>query len=182
MKDLRRMICALVGGLYACALTSCAVIDVNHGPSLNPDAKWVLLPVLNLSETAQAGERVEAVLTTLIRAQGLPNFYVYNVDPGPDALPELDENKRYHTALKWARSRKFKYGVTGSVVEWRYKSGLDGEPAVGISLRVVDVGTGRVVWSSSGARSGWGQDTLGGTAQRLLKGMVARIKFTHSPL
>ena len=46
-------------------------------------------------------------------------------------LPELDERRRAELALRWAKDKGFLYGVTGSVEEWRYRNGLDGEPAVG---------------------------------------------------
>ncbi|MNP78015.1 hypothetical protein D3C76_1755480 [compost metagenome] len=67
--------------------------------------------------------------------------------------------------------------LTGSVEEWQYKSGLDGEPAVGISLRVVEVSSGRVLWSKSGARAGWSRESLAGTAQQVIETLVSALRF-----
>lgn len=157
----------------------CAVIDVNHAQPLDPDERFVLLPIENYSEAPQAGEKVEAILTTMLRARRLP---VERLEPAaPEVAPELNEERRYQRGLEAARPQGARYGVTGSVIEWRYKNGLDADPAVSVSLRVVEVGSGKVVWSASGSRTGWGSDSLGAVAQVLLRDLVAEMKFTRSP-
>lgn len=70
--------------------------------------------------------------------------------------------------------------VVGRVTEYTYKTGLGEDPAVGVSVRLVDAKDGRVLWS--GARSGTGhaswvkQDSLSRLAQetcgRLARAMV----------
>ena len=67
--------------------------------------------------------------------------------------------------------------VSGSVEEWQYKNGLDGEPAVGISLRVLQASNGQVLWSKSGARAGWSRESLAGTAQQVLDKLVGALGF-----
>jgi hypothetical protein len=59
----------------------------------------------------------------------------------------------------------------GSVQEWRYKVGIDGEPAVGVTMKVLDLSTGQIVWSVSGAKSGWSRQALSAVAQSLLTEM-----------
>ena len=75
-------------------------------------------------------------------------------------------------ALAWARQAGARYALTGSVDEWRYKVGVDGEAAVGVVLSIVDVESGRAVWSGSGAQSGWSREALSGVAQRLLRRLL----------
>ena len=67
--------------------------------------------------------------------------------------------------------------MTGSVEEWQYKNGLDGEPAVGISLQIVEPASGRVLWSNSGARAGWSRESLAGTAQKVLRKLVSDLRL-----
>ena len=93
---------------------------------------------------------------------------------GEQAL--LDDNERLNSALEWARQQKLDYVVAGSVEEWQYKNGLDGEPAVGISLRVIEPATGRVLWSKSGARAGWSRESLAGSAQKVLNKLVGGLR------
>jgi hypothetical protein len=74
--------------------------------------------------------------------------------------------------LRWANQQNLRYAVTGSVDEWRYKSGLDGEPAVGITLNIVDLQTQEVIWTSTGARSGWGREGVAMAARTLLSDLL----------
>ncbi len=168
--------------LLALTLSSgCAVHQVQRGPRLDPSSRWVLLPMMNFAETPQAGERSESILATLLRIHGVAGLTQYPVATSDTDLPELDERRRYEAALAWGKSAGFTYGVTGSVQEWRYRSGLDGEPAVGLSIQVIDLATGRVVWSATGARSGWGRDSVAGTAQKLLDRLLADLQLEAPP-
>ena len=77
--------------------------------------------------------------------------------------------------MSLARATGIHYGVTGSVVEWRYKSGLDGEPAVGIAMHVIDIHSGDTVWSGSFSRSGWSRESLAGTGQKVIDKLVTGL-------
>jgi hypothetical protein len=159
-------------------MAACSSLAVQPGPPLDPGARWVLLPVANNSETPQAAEKLEAMLATLVRIRGVNNLRVYAPpDDSAAALPVLDDTVRLDQALDWARGRDFEYGITGSVEEWHYKSGVEREPAVGLSLRVLNIVTGQVLWSASGARSGWGRATVSGTAQDLVADMLDTLKL-----
>jgi hypothetical protein len=175
---LRRML--RVSLLFAAAgvLAACSSLAVQPGPALDPGAQWVLLPVANHSETPQAAEKLESMLATLLRIRGVTNLRLY-APPAASAaaLPVLDDTVRLKEALNWARDGDFEYGITGSVEEWHYKSGVEREPAVGLSLRVQTIGTEQVLWSASGARSGWGRATVTGTAQDLVADMLDTIEL-----
>ena len=158
-------------------LAGCQMQNVQQGPKLDRSARWTLLPVLNNTEVPRAGERVESILGTLLRARGLDNLAAYAAPSDDAGLPELDERRRYEAAMSRARKEGYTYGVGGSVEEWRYRNGVDGEPAVGVTVQVVELATGKVVWSASGSRSGWGREVLSGTAQQLLSSMLKEMKF-----
>ncbi len=111
----------------------------------------------------------------MLRQQGLVRLQVYTAEPQPNGLPILDDVKRLHLATEQAIERGMRYAISGSVEEWRYKTGLDGEPAVGLSLRLVDLTSGEVLWSGSAARSGWSRESLSGTAQKVLEELASRI-------
>jgi hypothetical protein len=66
------------------------------------------------------------------------------------------------------------YALTGAVDEWRYKVGIDGEPAVGLTLQIINLTDGdRVVWSAAGSKSGWSREALSAVAQKLIKDMLS---------
>ena len=168
---------AWVAAMLALLLTGCAsVSEVQTSPPLPRDARWVLLPLENYAQTPQAGERAEAIARTLLAQRGLA-VADYPQPAGSDGLPVLDEQQRYQRAYAWAKAQGFRYAVTGSVEEWHYKSGLDGEPAVGLSLRVIDVQSGATLWSASGARTGWGYQSASGTAIKLMSGLLGGLRL-----
>ncbi|MCG7577266.1 MULTISPECIES: hypothetical protein [Halomonadaceae] len=152
-------------------LSGCAVTDVHRSDPVSRQASWALLPLANHSETPLAGHKAEASLMTLLQQRGIHSL---RQAPRPDAMDllSLPSDQDYQAALAWAQQQGVRYGVTGSVDEWQYKAGLDGEPAIGMSLRVVDVNSGDIVWSASGARTGWGFSTTSGVAQKLMADLL----------
>jgi hypothetical protein len=172
MIVLAAMLCAATPVLAGCGG---AATSIHRGAALRPTTKWVLLPVQNHSETPQAGERVEAMLETLLRKGGVTDLDMYPAAKEDDARLLTGDRQRFEAALEWARG-KYEYGVTGSVEEWRYKSGLDAEPAIGVSMRVVDLSSGKVVWAATGTQSGSGAENASGTAMKLLDTMVEELR------
>ena len=152
----------LVFGLWACT--------VHHMQTSSPlpqKARWVVLPVVNLAEAPLAGEKVESLLDNALRLHGLKDLRRLSLS-GPQADDLLlNDQRRYELALESARQGAG-FAVTGSVQEWRYKTGLDGEPAVGLTLQVVELPSGRILWTASGAKTGWGYANVSGTAQKLI--------------
>ncbi|VAX12220.1 Pellicle/biofilm biosynthesis outer membrane lipoprotein PelC [hydrothermal vent metagenome] len=178
-------------------LNACSVEQIYHGKALDNQASWVLLPVVNRSQTPQAGERVEAILVSLLRSRGVTHISHYPGTPQSQVLIMLDEQARYNAALKWALTQGFRYAITGTVEEWRYKAGLDGEPAVGITLRVIDLQNNKkfasrtsttseakyktqpVLWSATGARTGWGREGIATATHTLLNDLLDGIVFVE---
>ena len=161
----------LVGG--------CAVTEVVTAPALDKSRSWTLLPLQNYSGTPQAGERAEVLVKSMLHQRGLTQLEQYPAAVPEDVLPELDERRRYTRALDWARRHAPGYGVTGNVIEWRYKTGPDNEPAVGLVLQIIDIKSGEVLWSAAGSRSGWGRESLSGTAQKLLRDLLGNVQVSN---
>ncbi|MEH6499957.1 MAG: hypothetical protein V7751_11265 [Pseudoalteromonas distincta] len=156
-------------------VTGCSTFTSKNGNILPRDASWGLVPLVNYSQTPQAGERGEQILLSVLSQRGLKPV-VYPKTAQDDTLL-LDDSERLAAGMEWARRQGFDYVFTGSVEEWQYKSGLDGEPAVGISLRIVQPSTGQVIWSNSGARAGWSRESLAGTAQKVLRELTDDLRL-----
>ena len=153
----------LVIGLWACT-----VHHMQPSSPLPRQSRWVVLPVVNLAEAPLAGEKVESLLDNALRLHGLKDLRRLSLSgtQADDLL--LNDQRRYDLALESALKGGAGFAVTGSVQEWRYKTGLDGEPAVGITLQVVELPSGRILWTASGAKTGWGYANVSGTAQKLI--------------
>nr|MBO2509579.1 penicillin-binding protein activator LpoB [Gammaproteobacteria bacterium] len=169
MQTIRCLTLAVAALLVA----GCSSFTSESGSALPRDAAWGLAPLVNYSQAPQAGERAERILLSVLAEEGV-RPRLYPVSAQQDQLL-ADDRERQTQALAWARQQKLAYVITGSVEEWQYKNGLDGEPAVGISLQVIEPDTGRVLWSTSGARAGWSRESLAGSAQKVLRELVGDL-------
>lgn len=162
--------------IMAMMLPGCTTINQSARESIPFAEEWVVLPFVNNTETPYAGERAEAVTVALLYARG-----VKQVSSPPASFREDDQLlpdrgvKRYQEALEWAKKKGARYAVSGTVNEWRYKVGLDGEPVAGITLQVVRITDGTVLWSGSGSKSGWSRDAVSAVAQQVIDRLISGI-------
>ena len=168
MRTFIIMLLALLG------LAGCATYDSGHtGVAIDRNAKWVMLPVLNHTDVPQAGLRAETITEGLLRSYGVNDLTRYPAALNQDTLFEPAERKVMIEAEKWARIQGARYAVYGAVDEWRYKVGIDGEPAVGMALHIMDLQSNAVVWTGVGGKSGWSREALSAVAQKLIRELLA---------
>ncbi|MDR0226501.1 MAG: penicillin-binding protein activator LpoB [Burkholderiaceae bacterium] len=158
---------ALVG-----LLSACSTLDRGTAPALDPQASWAVLPFENHTETPMAGNRAAAIAAALLGARGVGPVKRYTADSVQDTLFDNRDAKRREDALAWARGEGVRYALTGAVDEWRYKVGVDGEPAVGVALEIVDVNSGATLWSATGGQSGWSREALSAVGQKLIRNLL----------
>ena len=171
---MKRLIIICIGLLL---LAGCATTDHTNSPTLEKNVKWVLLPMENHTETPQASLRMEAITETILRSKGAVPLEKYPSTLTQDSLFEPADAKAVEAAINWAQQSGARYAVTGSVTEWRYKTGVDGEPAVGVTLKIIDLKTSQVVWDAAGARTGWGREAVSAIAQKLLDNLTSSLRF-----
>ena len=163
--------------LLALGAAGCTVMDRSRSNTvqLQPGAKWVILPMANHTETPQAGLRAEVILESLLRQRGVQTLVRSPSAPAADLTGELPDRKAQQDAQRWAADQGIRYALTGAVDEWRYKVGVDGEPAVGLVLQVIDLTSGDVVWTATGAKSGWSREALSAVGQKLMRDMLGDL-------
>ena len=76
-------------------------------------------------------------------------------------------------AKKIAKEDGSKYFMYGGVSEWRYKTGIDGEPAVSMQISLYKTKNSKLVWTATGSDSDWGNASVGTTAQDLILDMMS---------
>ena len=173
----------LIGAIALWLLFShgCTTVDIQRAPtSLDPQARWVLLPIVNYTQTPQAGLRAEAIVEGLVRSRGIWDLKRYPSKLNSESLFEPAERNAVEKAMQWAQNLEVDYALTGTVDEWRYKVGVDGEPAVGFSLQLIEMRTGRVVWSAVGSKTGWSREALSAVAQKLLRQLTKPLAVKRS--
>ncbi len=178
MIRLSRVAYVFLIGLILIGLGACATTQINTSPSPRPDRQvvWSVLPLINNTATPYAGVRAQHQLAALLSAHGVKQTLIA---PGPDStgpLPLLTNNANtQQQELTWAHSHGAQYALLGSVDEWRYKIGLDGQPAVGFTLHLVDLKTGDTVWSGVASASGTSREGLAVLSQRVLTRLTEQL-------
>lgn len=171
-----------LGGLaLTLLLCACAVVNISEEKTaLSRNARWAMLPVMNHTETPQAGLRAETILLPLLNQHGISDLVSYPASLNRDSLLTNNEQSTLEEAKRWAREQGIRYAVSGRVDEWRYKVGVDGEPAVGMSLIVWDLSTDKIVWSAVGGKSGFSREAVSAVAQKLLQQLTTRLPLSDN--
>ncbi len=144
-------------------IVGCARV-VNQTPTRPVKGEpYAVLPFENYTETPYAGYRVASILEGVLASKG------YNLIPRVWSIKEMEPLEEEIEKLKESAVKNgARYIVYGSVNEFRYKTGLDGEPAVSITVFVYDAKENRVVKNVAVSGSGWVHESLGTLAQKLL--------------
>lgn len=136
--------------------------DINATHEQKCDVSISLFRLHNYTDTPRAGMRASNIIEGILLAKG------YDVKNHlTDKLPSMKK------ARKIAKEDGSKYFMYGGVSEWRYKTGIDGEPAVSFQASLYKTKNGALVWSATGSDSDWGNASIGSTAQDLLTEMMA---------
>ena len=170
---MKRLLLLLV--LIALLSTAGCVTLQQGGSAVSFQDEWALLPFVNNTETPYAGERAEAIVAALLYARGVRRLERPVIETKSEELGLDRGEKRQREALEWAKQNKVRYVLSGTVNEWRYKVGLDGEPVAGFTLQVLELPAGRVVWSGTAGKSGWSRDAVSSVAQQLLERLLGKI-------
>jgi len=159
-------------------LAACGTLTSSGTVPAEANASWALLPIDNLSSTPLAGRKALALVETRLRTEGVTR--IANVEPetGLGLVALLDDAAHRDEALRRARASGHRYAVGGTVHEWQYRSAPDREPVVGLSLTLVEVGSGRVLWQGSAARSGWGNASLSSVADKVVATLLDEVRIT----
>jgi hypothetical protein len=157
-----------MGRVYFAALVlfliaGCARV-VNQTPTLPIKVEpYAVLPFENYTETPYAGYRVASILEGVLASKG------YNLIPRVWSIKEREPTEEEIEKLKESAVKNgARYIVYGSVNEFRYKTGLDGEPAVSITVFIYDARENKVVRNVTVSGSGWVHESLGTLTQKLL--------------
>lgn len=134
--------------------------DVN-GSEQKKEIPISVFRLQNYTDTPRAGMRAANIIEGVLKAKG------YHV------ISHVHDKKySLQKAYQKANADGSKYFVYGGVSEWRYKTGIDGEPAVSLQISLYDTKNKKLVWSATGSDSDWGNGSIGTTAQSLIVDMM----------
>lgn len=119
-------------------------------------------------------------METRLRREGVSDIHVYTLSQPTTLKALLDTRLRKDDAARWAVRQGARYALSGTVHEWQYRSGVDSEPTVGITLSLTDLSTGSVLWQGNAARSGFGYASLSSVAEKTISDLLRKVTFVQS--
>lgn len=161
-----------------CLLIGCGSMTSTPTVVATANDQWVLLPLKNLSTTPLAGEKVLALAETQLRARGVTQISSFSPTDNLSLVSLLDNSEQQEKARNWSRESGARYALTGTVHEWHYKLGADREPAVGLSMKLIEVSTGNVLWQGSASRTGWGYSNLSGVGDKVVRELLQKVRIS----
>lgn len=139
---------------------------------------WVMLPPKNLSKNANSAQKATSILTTLLLEKGINITTDIKIDSKDDLLTIVTQEEQ-QIGIEQAKRNNYKYALSVTVEEWGYKGGLDNLPVIGITLKIIDTDTGKLIWSASGAKTGTPRQSISALAQKTLKSMLGELKIKN---
>lgn len=135
--------------------------DINATHRMKNNVKVSLFKLNNYTDTPRAGQRATNIVEGVLLAKG---YKIYT--------HLTSDSKSLESFQEQAQEDGAKYFLSGGVSEWRYKTGIDGEPAVSLRLNLYKTNNMKLIWSATGADSDWGTGSIGTTAQELIRSMT----------
>jgi hypothetical protein len=159
---LRQSLFVLLSALFLTACNDAQITSNNSLSKIDSTGTIVIYSLNNYTDTPHAGMRAANIAEGILLAKGYS--VKSRIDGGSSRL-------KFSEKLSHARNSGAKYLLSGGVSEWRYKTGIDGEPAVSLHLKLLNTSNGKTVWSATGSDSSWGNTSVGVLAQELLSSM-----------
>jgi len=131
-----------------------------------------LPPFFNATDDDHAARALTEITASALMNEGIPL-----VQTEPTLVNIRKENAAGVDGLflEAAKSLGATHLLIGTVHEYRYKTDLDGDPAVGITLRLVDAKEGITLWQGSSAKVGVCFASLSTAAQYAVKRLVNQL-------
>ena len=145
--------------LAGCSSTSLVSTQKNL-PNSNDSIKVSLFELNNYTDTPQAGKRASSIIKGILLTKGFKVSSHFDKQ-----ISNLSD------AQSIAEDDSANYFIVGGVSEWRYRTGIDGEPAVSMQLSMYETNSSKLVWSATAA-DGFGNGSIGTTAQNLVEEMM----------
>lgn len=145
--------------------TACSSLSNKQNVQLPLNKKYAISSFWNYTETPMAGLRASTIVESVLSEK---NILLYSLIDGSDEV-ELSSTKIdfLKNKIETAKNMGADYLITGNVQEWRYKTGIDGEPVVSYSIKIINLKANTVVFNGVGAQSGWGHKSIGVVAQEI---------------
>jgi len=159
--------------IFIIIFSGCSSIVNKNEVTLPKNQKYAISSFWNYTETPMAGMRASSIVEGVISQK---NITIYSLIGGTDEMENI-KSKELFIKQKEVEAKKMgaSYLIIGDVQEWRYKTGIDGEPVVSYTLKIIDLNSNQTIFSGVGAKSGWGHKSIGVVAQEIAKELLPKF-------
>jgi len=154
-------------------LIGCSSHFLTKNKDFSLEKKYAIGSFWNYTETSMAGLKAASIVEGVLLKNKIT---LYSLIEGNEEFT-LNKNQKdlLNIQLKEAKSLGADYFITGEVQEWRYKIGIDGEPVVSYSIKIIDLKNKERVFSAIGAKSSWGHKSIGIVAQEIADELLPKF-------
>ncbi|MSU49653.1 MAG: hypothetical protein EXS37_11310 [Opitutus sp.] len=159
----------------------CATV-VHHGGAANGTVRvdrLLLPPFVNATDDEHAGRALTEMTGSALVEAGIALFQTEELLLKTAAEKAQGPDGRY---AEVARTMNATHLLIGTVHEYRYKTDLDGDPAVGLTLRLVDAATGQTLWQGTSGNVGYAFASLTSAAGRAVRSLVMEMPVAGNRL
>jgi len=167
MFQQRLLILLLSLGLFV----GCSALVSKKQLELSSTKKYAIASFWNYTETPMAGLRASTIMESVLAGK---NIMVHSFIEGSEEM-NMDKKTFLKEKIQEAKKLEQDYLIIGNVQEWRYKTGIDGEPVVSYSIKVLDLKNDTQLFSAVGAKSGWGHKSIGMVAQEIAEELLPQF-------
>ncbi|ACM92985.1 putative lipoprotein [Nautilia profundicola AmH] len=133
--------------------TGCVKETYNMSSNFPTKNTYKIIPFANLTQTPMAGYKVAGILEGVLRSKGVSlNGSLWNYEERDYSVEDIND------LLKNVNAR---YIITGYVNEYRYKTGIDGEPAVSVTVKIYDKAKKQYIYVATFSRVGDTYNSVG---------------------
>ena len=134
-------------------ILGCSSVEKNVAVSkIDKNETIAITPFKNFSQTPYAGVKAALITEGVLRSKGFKVIKAYSL--------------KNDTILK--KDIKADCFLKGKVIEWRYKTGIDAQPAVSVYIQIKDK-NGKILYSGLVSKTDLGNKSLGVCAQEAME-------------
>ena len=158
---------------FVSTITGCSSMVNKKSINLPLDKKYAISSFWNYTETPMAGLRAATIVEGVLAQK---NITALSLIGGGDEIGLSTTKKSFLIKkIKEAQAVGADYLIVGNVQEWRYKTGIDGEPVVSYGIKVINLQDNATVFNGVGAKSAWGHKSIGVVAQEIAKDLIPQF-------